>query len=112
MSIDKSQSVDTLQRRQPTALVIPFAHPLSSVSAHPSTSKEFIVSDARGSVFLTDWRKDPNDEDEDAWHHQSVVELVHPRALAEAATSLSGQWTGCASWRIDNPDMLMFLCIP
>ncbi|TDL23611.1 hypothetical protein BD410DRAFT_142541 [Rickenella mellea] len=90
-------------RAQPTALVIPFAHPLTSVSSHPLTSKEFIVSDCRGSVFLTDWRKDPNEEDE-TWHH--IVELVHPTALAKAATNRSGYWTGCASWRRDSLDLV------
>ncbi|EIN07588.1 hypothetical protein PUNSTDRAFT_70465 [Punctularia strigosozonata HHB-11173 SS5] len=73
-------------RRQPTALVINFAHPLTSISAHPSSNKEFLVADCRGSIFVTDWRRDPYAEDgPEPWRGASVVELVEPRALANTA---------------------------
>lgn len=96
---------DTPPRRQPTAYVIAFSHPLMTVSAHPSTSNEFLVSDCRGNIFLTDWRSDPDENEQDAWRNASVVELVEPRALAQAAISAEGKWSGCASWRRDSAEM-------
>lgn len=94
-------------RPQPTAYPIAFVHPLTSVNSHPFTSKEFLVSDCRGSVFLTDWRSDPDDTDQDGTRHSSVIELVEPRALSEALTGISS-YSGLASsaaWRRDNTDM-------
>ncbi|KAJ7135044.1 hypothetical protein C8R43DRAFT_1072941 [Mycena crocata] len=89
-------------RLQPTAYVIAFPHPLATVSAHPSSSKEFLVSDTRGSVFLTDWRSDPDDSDYETWR---MVELIEPYALAATSTGLSVQG-GCAAWRGDNADIV------
>lgn len=98
-----SPSADpTSSRPQPTAYVIQFPYPLSSVCAHPSTSKEFLVADARGSIFLTDWRSDP---DQDSWRNQSVIELVEPRALADAVCGMPGRWSGGVAWRCDSVDM-------
>jgi hypothetical protein len=91
-------------RPQPTAYVIAFPHPLTTVNSHPSTGKEFVVSDCRGSIFITDWRSDPNDSEQD-WRHSNLVELVEPRALSDAVTGLSIQWTGSAAWRRDTIDM-------
>ncbi|KAJ7632334.1 WD40-repeat-containing domain protein [Roridomyces roridus] len=71
-------------RLQPTAYVIAFPHPLTTVSAHPSSSKEFLVSDARGCLFLTDWRS--NDEDED-WR---MIELIEPHALSSMNPAIPG----------------------
>lgn len=92
-------------RPQPTAYVIAFPHPLTTVNSHPSTSKEFLVSDCRGSIFLTDWRSDPEEKDHDSWRHSSLVELVEPRALSDALTGLSVQWSGSVAWRRDTVDM-------
>jgi len=89
-------------RLQPTAYVIAFPHPLTTVNSHPSSSKEFLVSDARGSIFLTDWRSDPEDSEfAESWR---LVELVEPYALAATSTGLSVQG-GWAAWRRDNADM-------
>ena len=98
-------SSDAPPRAQPTAYVISFPHPLTSVCAHPSTSKEFLVADARGSVFLTDWRTDPDENEAASWRNSSVVELVEPRALADAAAGAAGRWSGSVAWRRDSPNM-------
>ena len=90
-------------RRQPTALVIPFAYPLCSVSSHVSTARELVVSDSRGYVFLVDWRKDPEDGDDS--FTDNLIELVHPKAVADASCNLSKRLTGCAAWRKDDPNM-------
>ncbi|KAJ7046506.1 hypothetical protein C8F04DRAFT_1060692 [Mycena alexandri] len=89
-------------RLQPTAYVIAFPHPLTTVSSHPSSSKEFLVSDTRGSIFLTDWRSDPDDSDYESWR---LVELIEPYALAATSTGISvpGGW---AAWRGDNADIV------
>lgn len=92
-------------RSQPTAYVIAFPHPLTTVNSHPSTGKEFLVSDCRGSIFITDWRSDPRESDQDNWRHSNLIELVEPRALAESLAGLSVQWTGSAAWRRDTTDM-------
>ncbi|KAL7283116.1 hypothetical protein ACG7TL_002541 [Trametes sanguinea] len=88
-------------RPQPTAYVIKFPHPLTSVNAHPSTSKELLVADCRGSIFLTDWRSDPPENEQDSWRNSSVVELVEPRALADSLAGPSAQWSGSVAWRRD-----------
>lgn len=92
-------------RSQPTAYVISFPHPLTTVSSHPSTGKDFLVSDCRGSIFITDWRSDPDESEQDSWRHSNIVELVEPRALSDALTGLGVQWTGSAAWRRDTVDM-------
>ncbi|TFK93162.1 hypothetical protein K466DRAFT_581249 [Polyporus arcularius HHB13444] len=89
-------------RPQPTAYVITFPHPLTSVNSHPSTSKELLVADCRGSIFLTDWRSDPDENEQDSWRNSAVVELVEPRALADAASGLSNKWSGSVAWRRDS----------
>ncbi|PSR75126.1 hypothetical protein PHLCEN_2v9311 [Hermanssonia centrifuga] len=90
-------------RPQPTAYVITFPHPLSSVCGHPSTSKEFLVADTRGSIFLTDWRSDP---EQHSWRNSSVIELVEPRALADAVCGLQTRWSGSVAWRRDSVDII------
>ena len=87
-------------RPQPTSYPIAFPHPLTSVDAHPLKSKEVLVGDCRGSIFLTDWRSDLENE-QDSWHNQAVVELVEPRALADSAPGLSAKWSGSVAWRRD-----------
>jgi hypothetical protein len=91
-----------MDRPQPTAYVIAFPHPLAAISSNPATSKEFVVSDCRGSIFITDWRSDPQDIDQ---RHSSLVELVEPYALAESTMGLCTQWSGSVAWRRDTPDM-------
>ncbi|EAU88287.2 hypothetical protein CC1G_11765 [Coprinopsis cinerea okayama7 len=94
-------------RPQPTALVIPFPHPLVSISSHPLTSKEFLVSDCRGSVFMTDWRLDSADlEMQSNFRHSNLVELVDPAALAAACVGQSQRWTGSVGWRSDSLDIV------
>ena len=88
-----------LDRPQPAAYAIPFPHPLTSVGSHPLSSKEFLVSDNRGSIFLTDWRSDLEEDS----RHLNVIELVEPRALSDAVGGLGS--TGVAAWRADNPDV-------
>ncbi|ETW85578.1 hypothetical protein HETIRDRAFT_309790 [Heterobasidion irregulare TC 32-1] len=89
---------------QPLAWAVPFPHPLTSVNAHPSASKELIVSDSRGSIFLTDWRSETN--------KPSVIELVEPRALADIATGAFSNWSGSVSWRRDSVDIVGATCGP
>ena len=89
------------KRPQPTSYVIAFPHPLTSVDSHPSTSKEVLVGDCRGSIFLTDWRSDLNDNEQESWRNQAVVELVEPRALADSAPGVSTKWSGSVAWRRD-----------
>lgn len=103
----RSSSMETSPspRSQPTAYVIVFPHPLTTVNSHPSTGKDFLVSDCRGSIFITDWRSDPDESNQDNWQHSNLIELVEPRALSDAMTGLSVQWTGSAAWRRDTVDM-------
>ncbi|EGN92011.1 hypothetical protein SERLA73DRAFT_191705 [Serpula lacrymans var. lacrymans S7.3] len=104
-SPDVSSAWSQPPRPQPTAYVISFPHPLMTVSSHPSTSKEFLVSDCRGSIFLIDWRSDPEQRRQGSWRHLSSIELIEPRSLSNSATGLSSQWTGCSSWRRDDADI-------
>lgn len=94
----------SMDRPQPTAYVIPFPHPLATINSHPSTSKEFLVSDCRGSIFLTDWRSDPQDIDPSIWRCSSPVELVEPYTLSDTM-GLATQCSGSVAWRRDTPDM-------
>jgi len=97
---DRAGDRNFLDRAQPAAYAIPFPHPLTSVSSHPLSSKEFLVSDNRGSIFLTDWRSDLEEDS----RHLNVVELIEPRALSDAVGGLGS--TGVAAWRADNPDII------
>jgi hypothetical protein len=101
------------ERPQPTAYVIPFPHPLTTIRSHPATSKEFLVADSHGSVFLTDWRSDPEGADEGALRHSSLVELVEPAALSVACMAGTTQWSASVDWRLDAIDMYAssFFCI-
>jgi hypothetical protein len=96
---DRAADRGFLDRPQPAAYAIPFPHPLTSVSSHPLSSKEFLVSDNHGSIFLTDWRSDPEEDP----RNLNVVELVEPRALSDAVSGIGS--TGAAAWRADNPDV-------
>ena len=100
-----TSSVSSTKSSPPTALVISFAYPLCSISSHESSSKEFIVSDSRGSVFVVDWRKDPLENEEEAVTHQNFIELVHPRSLADSVSNIPSCLSGYASWHENNPNM-------
>jgi hypothetical protein len=96
---DRAGDCSSLDRPQPAVYAISFPHPLTSVSSHPRSSKEFLVSDNYGTIFLTDWRSDPGEDP----RHLNVIELVEPRALSDAVSGLGS--TGVAAWRADNPDV-------
>lgn len=99
---DRAGDRSFLDRAQPAAYAIPFPHPLTSVSSHPLSSREFLVSDNHGSIFLTDWRSDPEEDP----RRLNVIEFVEPRALSDA---VSGHGSlGVAAWRADNPDVYVF----
>ncbi|KAF8892685.1 hypothetical protein BD779DRAFT_1510340 [Infundibulicybe gibba] len=93
-------------RPQPTAYVIALPHPLTSISSHPATSKEFLVSDCRGSIFLVDWRSDPDEGDRTSWRNSSVIEFVEPHSLSSSAVGLSPPWSGSVAWRRDTVDII------
>ncbi|KAJ3480544.1 hypothetical protein NLI96_g8272 [Meripilus lineatus] len=97
---------DVPARPPPTAYPIPFPHPLTAVCSHPSTSKEFLVADSRGSIFLTDWRSDPDANKLDRWRNLSVIELIEPRALSDAVSGSTKRWSGSAAWRADSTDII------
>jgi hypothetical protein len=96
------------ERPQPTAYAIHFPNPLVSIRAHPSTSKEFLVADIHGSVFLTDWRADPLDNDGGALRHLSMVELIEPTALGAAVMGDTKTWSASVDWRGDAIDMCVY----
>lgn len=98
--------ISPAERPQPTAYVIAFPYPLSSVCSHPSSSTEFLVADARGSIFVTDWRSDP---EQDSWRNQSMIELVEPRAMADALCGMPGKWSGSIDWRRDSFEVYVLL---
>ncbi|KAI0317750.1 hypothetical protein OF83DRAFT_1083385 [Amylostereum chailletii] len=86
-------------RPQPTAYATPFPHPLTAVTAHPSSAKDLLVADARGAIYLVDWRSEVADADIGARRH--VIELVEPRALADGAAP-----GGSIAWARDNADLI------
>lgn len=93
-------------RPQPTAYVIAFPHPLTSVNSHPATSKEFLVSDCRGSIFLTDWRSDPEAVSrQENRRNSNLVELIDPKALSDTSLGIAERWSGSVAWRRDTSDM-------
>ncbi|KAF9475327.1 hypothetical protein BDN70DRAFT_883862 [Pholiota conissans] len=103
---DLGLSPSPSSRPQPTAYPIAFPNPLTSIRAHPSTSKEFLVADSRGSVFLTDWRADPDDTEDGALRHSSVVELIEPTALGAAVMGETKTWSASVDWRSDAIDII------
>ena len=104
MSLSPSPS----SRPQPTAYVISFPNPLTSIRSHPSTSKEFLVSDCHGAVYLTDWRSDPGEGDPGAFRHSSLVELIEPSALSVSCLGGPSQWSASVDWRSDAVDLQVF----
>ena len=101
MSLSPSPS----SRSQPTANVISFPNPLTSIRSHPSTSKEFLVSDSHGAVYLTDWRSDPDDGDSGGLWHSSLVEFIEPSALSASCLGGPSQWSASVDWRNDTVDL-------
>jgi len=102
MSLSPSPS----SRSQPTAYVISFPNPLTSIRSHPSTSKEFLVSDCHGAVYLTDWRSDPDEGDPGGLWHFSLVEFVEPSALSVSCLGGNSQWSASVDWRGDTVDLI------
>lgn len=92
-------------RPQPTAYVMAYPHPLTSIDSHSSTTKELLVSDCRGTIYITDWRSDPGASDQESWRSANVLELTDPHALSEASVGLSLSLSGSVAWRRDSPDM-------
>jgi hypothetical protein len=106
MDNDEDDDMSPPPRALPTAFVIPFPHPLTSISSHPLTSKEFLIADSRGSVYLTDWRSDSADlEKNGSLRGPNLLELVEPSMLANACMGMATRWSGFAAWRADSLDM-------
>ncbi|KAF9459559.1 hypothetical protein BDZ94DRAFT_1006167 [Collybia nuda] len=107
MSSNQPPTPSLSARPQPTAYVIAFPRPLSTISSHPSTSKEFLISDCHGSIYITDWRSDPQDTDPNNWRHSSLVELTEPYALSGSSlVGLSAHCIGSAAWHRDTTDIV------
>ncbi|KIK63831.1 hypothetical protein GYMLUDRAFT_71952 [Collybiopsis luxurians FD-317 M1] len=91
------------ERPQPTAYVMAYPHPLTSIDAHPSTAKELLVSDCRGTIYIADWRSEGASEE--SWRSSSILELTDPHAL-EASVGLSLSLSGSVAWRRDSPEII------
>ncbi|VDB88620.1 unnamed protein product [Peniophora sp. CBMAI 1063] len=89
-------------RKQPTAYPIPFPHPLTSLSAHPRSDKDLLISDARGTLYLLDWRSERGATDT-ILSRRATLSLTHPRALASPDAHSAG---GSAAWARDNMDLI------
>lgn len=109
LSVDMSKSqarskstADTLPP-EPTAYSIKFSHPLHTISSHPLSANQFMVSDSHGKVFLIDWTElDLDNQSVTAWRGHRVVELVDPRAVADSLAGGKVRWSGGASWKRDD----------
>lgn len=88
------------ERPQPTVYAIPFSFALTSIDAHASSDKEFLVADCKGSVYITDWKSDPENAGKLGTYTSNTIELIDPSALV-SSTGLSGS----VAWRPDNADM-------
>lgn len=82
-----------------------FPYPLTAVVSHPSSSKEFLVADNHGSIFLIDWRAAVAEEDEASGRKTSLLEFVSPRAVADTLSGKSTPGSGSISWRRDAINM-------
>jgi hypothetical protein len=83
-------------RPVPVAFAHPQAHPVKCVECHPTSSRELLLADVVGNVFLTDWRSDDSVD-----LGQRSTELIHPRAVADKVSGLLPR-SGSVSWRADN----------
>ena len=88
------------ERPQPTVYAIPFSHALTSIDTHASSDKEFLVADCKGSVYITDWKSDPENAGKLGIYNPNTIELIDPSTLV-SSTALSGS----VAWRPDNADM-------
>jgi len=86
---------------QPTAYAIQFSHPLTSIDSHVSSDKEFLVADCRGSIYIIDWRSEPEFAREQDFRHSNIVELVDPSAVISPVGSF-----GSAAWRPGDANMI------
>lgn len=82
-----------------------YGHPLHSVCSHPSTSKELVVSDSQGSIFVVDWRVDEEPLDAQPYRGLSVAQLIDCRALADARTGMQTVWGGSVDWHRHEVNM-------
>lgn len=93
---------------QATAYIIRFPHPLHTISSHPNSASQFMVSDIRGVVCIVDWTKTTLGQESvgrPGWRGHRVVELVDPRALADGVAGGKGKWTGGAGWKRDDKNV-------
>ncbi|KAI5900038.1 uncharacterized protein SCHCODRAFT_02606795 [Schizophyllum commune H4-8] len=91
-------------RTPPTAYEISYAHPLTTLCSHPATSKELLVADTHGTIFMVDWRSD--DPGEPQPDRRTVFELVQPYAMGDALIGNGDTtWTSVA-WRRDTTDII------
>lgn len=88
------------ERPQPTVYAIPFSHALTSIDAHASSDKEFLVADCKGSVYITDWKSDPENAGKLGIHNPNTIELIDPSTLVSSTGP-----SGSVAWRPDNADM-------
>ena len=88
-------------RPTPTAYPIHFSYPLTAIASHPSSSKEFLIADSHGSIFLTNWRVDG----EQSWGSRSSVELIEPQAAADTLSGRMISGRGSIGWRRDAANM-------
>lgn len=94
------------ERPQPIPFAISYSHPLRSIVAHPSISKELVVADSQGSIFDVDWLYDPAEEHpEDGYRGLSIAQLIDPRALADARTGMQTVWGGSVDWHPVDTNM-------
>lgn len=91
-------------RPRPTAYVIPFSYPLSSIAAHHS-GKEFLVADSRGSVFVIDWQSDPDDKNGLDLRHSCVVELVDTHVIFRSALGKPVEGVTCVAWCVNSTEL-------
>jgi hypothetical protein len=103
--ISPNHSPALQDRSLPTVYVIAFPYPLVDIQSHPTSSKEFLVADSHGSIFLTDWRTDLIENGEQTWRHHSLVELVEPRVMADTMSGIMACGSGSVAWRRDAVDM-------
>ncbi|KAG8927680.1 hypothetical protein FRC02_007933 [Tulasnella sp. 418] len=100
----RQHSKDQTPAFHPTAYPITFPHPLHTVTAHPKSANQFVVSDSRGTVFVVNWTE-LGQENAGTRRHR-VVELTDPRALTDGLTSVKGAWSGGASWKPNDVNLI------
>ncbi len=74
----------------PAAWSMQLSRPLHTVLSHPDNSKEIVVSDDRGSIFIIDWRSDDDDrlsEGTTNTQRRIIAEYTDPGCLSAGLTS-------------------------